>query len=231
MRHLRVFLVSLAILLLGVGVFVFGVSMESTATANGWVTARGTREVRAPGNGLVGLAPRDPPTADLSPGDVIGPGAVLATVRPAEGTQGMNPVTVSAPVTDGLWLIAKVDVVTGQAVQAGQPLMTLVPVDARTRRPRELLARLEVSEEHVVEVKEGQKVRLSSNLYNERVHGTFSAVVERIEPMAEAGRDGKRRFHVLAVLEASDRPLLLGSGLKAEIVLGRKPVYRIILEH
>ena len=57
-RHLRVFLLSLAILLLGLGIFVFGVSMESTATANGWVTARGLREVRAPGNGLVSLASR-----------------------------------------------------------------------------------------------------------------------------------------------------------------------------
>jgi hypothetical protein len=229
-RHLRVFLVSLAILLLGLGVFVFGVSMESTATADGWVTARGLREVRAPGNGLVSLASRNS-AGDLSPGDFVKPGVALATLRPPEGVPGRGPVTVAAPATEGLWLVATVDVVPGQAVQAGQKLMTLVPVDEKTRQPRQLLARLEVSEEHIAEVKKDQKVRLSSNLYNERVHGKFSAVVERIDPMAEPGPDGKRRFQVLAVLERSDRPLLLGSGLKAEILLGPKPVYRIILEH
>lgn len=218
------FLVSLAVLLLGLGVFVFGVSMESMATTNGWVTADGLVEVRATRAGLVELARREA-------GVELSGGRVIATIHPSAWWQGAAPVVLRAPETELLWLQASLAVVPGQAVEAGQLLLTLVPLDPATRRPRRLLARLEVSEEHIIEVKVGQKVRVTSNLYNERVYPKFVAEVERIEPTAEVGRDGKRCFGVVAALETGDRPLLLGSGLKAEIVLGRKPVYRIILEH
>src|SRR5262249_40436911 len=150
-RHLRVFLVSLAVLLLGLGVFVFGVSMESTSTANGWVIADGTVEVRAPRAGLVDM-PRT--EAGL---EVLGD-AVIATVRPASWWQGPAPVALQAPKTAPLWLVSSVNVSHGQAVEAGQLLLTLVPLEPQTRRPPRLLAHLEVSEEHIIEVRLGQEV-------------------------------------------------------------------------
>lgn len=220
-KHVRVFLVSLLVLLLGLAVFVFGVSMESMSSAKGWVTADGLLEVRAERAGLIDLG-------HLEVGSTIKGGTHLAKLRPA--TWWQEGSALSAPTTTPLWLLVAVHVAPGQAVEAGQRICTLIPLDAATGQPR-LLARLEVSEEHIVEVQVGQSVRVSSNLYNDRVHGKFTARVTHIGQLAEVGRDGKRYFGVMASLEASDRPLLLGSGLKAEIVLGRKRVYRIILEH
>ena len=72
---------------------------------------------------------------------------------------------------------------------------------------------------------------VTSNLFNERTHEKLEATVECIEPLAAVGDDGKRRFTVVAVLEPTSDRLLLGSSVKAEIMLGKKRVYRIILEH
>src|SRR5262245_24301627 len=222
--HLRIFLVSLGMLVVGLAVFLFAVRMETTAAGRGVVTARGQVEIRAPVAGVVEVGRTEKDRFySLEPGDEVQAGQVLATVKPG--------ATVQAPAEEPLWLVAGVDVSRGQGVEAGQRLLTLVPLDPKTHRPRQLLGRLEVGEEHVIEVRPGQTVRVWSNLYNERVHGKFSAVVERVEPLAVVGEDGKRRFHVIAVLEDPPGPLLLGSGLSAEIVLGKKPVYRIILEH
>lgn len=222
--HLRIFLVSLGVLVLGLAVFLFAVRMETTATAHGVVTARGQFEVRAPVAGVVEVGRWEKERfVKLESGDKVRGGETIVTIQGA--------MTINAPADAPLWLGAGVHISQGQAVEAGQRLLTLVPLDLQTHQPRELLGRLEVGEEHIIEVQAGQTVRVSSNLYNERIHGKFSAVVERIEPLGFLAEDGKRRFHVVVALEDPPGPLLLGSGLKAEIVLGRKQVYRIILEH
>jgi multidrug efflux pump subunit AcrA (membrane-fusion protein) len=231
-RYLRIFLASLGVLLVGLAIFLFGVTMEATATATGHVTARGVVELRSPIDGLVepgwynsGRFHR------LEPGDEVRPGQLIATVHPSAWWQGTSIAKITAPQGEELWLVAAVEHEPGQAVRAGQRLATLVPLDPETHRPRELLARLEIAEEHAAEITPGQQVRLYSNLYNHRVHGTFVAVIERLEPVAGIGGDGKRYFQAVALIESPALPLLLGSGVKAEILLGRKRVYRIILEH
>lgn len=216
-RHLRVLLVSLGVLVVGLAVFLFAVRMEATATATGTVMARGQVEIRSPSTGIIDLMQH-------VPGSEVRPGEGLALV-------GQQSAVIAAPKGASLWLVATVDVAHGQAVEAGQKLMTLVPLDPATRQPLGWLARLEVREEHAIEVEPGKRLRVWSQLYNERVHGSFGAVVERVEPMARRGEDGHRYYIVLAALEDPPGPLLLGSGVKAEVLLGKKRVWRIILEH
>lgn len=206
--------------MVGLAIFVFGVSMEATATAPGVITARGERDVRSPSAGLVDWE------KPLAPGDEVKPGQGLVSVR-----QGMNTGKVAVPEGQPLWLVIAIHVEQGERVAEGQRLLTLVPVDPATHRPRELLARLDMLEEHVADVAVGQTVRLRSNLYNERIHGQFDAVIERIEPLGQVGEHGKRYFRVIAVVKETPARLLLGSGVKAEIVIGKKRVWRIILEH
>ena len=77
----------------------------------------------------------------------------------------------------------------------------------------------------------GQPVRLSSSLFNHRLHGHASALVERIEPWGHESLDTSRRYTVWAAVIDSPVALRLGSRCQAEVLVGRKPVYRIILEH
>ncbi len=202
--------------MVGLAIFVFGVSMEATATAPGIITARCEIEVRSPVTGIVDLG------KPIAPGDEVKPGQSLARV----GT-----VEVSAPEGAPLWLVVAVAVGPGQHVDVGQRLITLDPLDPMTHRPRELLAWLDMPEEHVADIETGQRVRLTSNLYNERIHGQFDAVIERIEPAGRLAENGKRYFRVVAVVKETPLKLLLGSGVKAEIVVGKKRVWRIIMEH
>ena len=49
--------------------------------------------------------------------------------------------------------------------------------------------------------------------------------------MVWLGENGKRTYRVVAVVKETPLKLLLGSSVKAEIVIGKKRVWRIILEH
>lgn len=231
-RHLRVFLISLGVLMVGLAVFIFGVSMEATATTRGHITASGLVEVRAPNAGRIVPDWRDKKRKEFpKPGDHLKKGRGLLAVQPIPSMEGAAIPAISPPDDEELWLVAAVYVQPGEVVTAGQRLMTLVPLDPQTKEPRELLAMLEVNEEHAAEVKPKQKLRLVSNLFNERTHDKLEAEVVSVEPMAVMGDDGKRRYRVLARMEGHPSQLLLGSGVKAEIVLEKKTVYRIILEH
>jgi hypothetical protein len=70
-------------------------------------------------------------------------------------------------------------------------------------------------------------------MYNHRLHGWAEARVERVDPHGETAANGERHYHVWAAVThvPFPQPLRLGSSCKAEIVVGRKPVFRIILEH
>jgi hypothetical protein len=210
----------LGVLVAGLAIFVFGVSMEATASAPGVIVARGERDLRSVSAGLLAWE------KSLTPGDEVQPGQTLGTVG-----QGMKAVKVLAPEGQPLWLVISVHAEQGEHVEAGQRLLTVVPVDPTTHRPRELLAWLDMPEEHVAEIATGQTVRLTSNMYNERIHGQFEALIERIEPLGRLNDKGKRTFRVQAAVKETPANLMLGSGVKAEIVIGKKRVWRIILEH
>ncbi|MFN3730536.1 MAG: VOC family protein, partial [Fimbriimonadaceae bacterium] len=59
----------------------------------------------------------------------------------------------------------------------------------------------------------------------------IEAEIERIEPWPEATAHAPRCYRVWARITHAPFPLPLGSACDAEIVVGRKRVYRIILEH
>jgi hypothetical protein len=215
-RPLRSFLIALGVLVLGLAIFVFGVSMEATATAPGVIVSRGEVIVRSPAAGVVSMG------TVIAPGDEVKPGQVLAKV---------DAVEVRVPAGAPLSIVTDVAVGQGDRVEERQRLVTLNPLDSETHRPTQLIAWLDVAEEHVADVHPGQTVRLTSNLYNERIHGQFEAVIERIEPVGRLDGHGKRIYRVVAVVKETPLQLMLGSGVKAEIVIGKKRVWRIILEH
>ncbi|MCI0464982.1 MAG: HlyD family secretion protein [Gemmataceae bacterium] len=193
----------------------------------------------------------------LQPGDELWPGQVVATVYPHKEqdkkkdrhkasedpgasfpfflfpapSQPVMQAVVRVPETAACWLILDVRVAPFQAVQAGEVIATVVPVDPQTHQPRDLMARLDVDEKHFGDVVAGQTVRLYSSMFNHRLHGYAEARIERLEPLGEATPDGGRRFHVVAPVTSAPFAMPLGSSFKAEIVVGRKRVYRIILEH
>jgi hypothetical protein len=74
-------------------------------------------------------------------------------------------------------------------------------------------------------------VRLSSGVFNHRLYGTVAGHVEKVQPRGRPGPAGQRCFTVQASLDGCALPLPLGSSCKAEIVLGKKLIYRMILEH
>jgi hypothetical protein len=196
----------------------------------------------------------------LQPGDELWPGQVLATVYPVTvpgerqpaGDQAPSRPVIPSPLSFGLpageqdgsdqavlrappsaerWLVLDVRVAPFQAVRAGKVIATLAPLDVHTRQPRDLVARLDIDEKHLGPVTTGQTVHLYSNVYNHRLQGCAEARIERLEPWGKAAADGSRRFHAVAAVTHAPFPLPLGSTCKAEIVVGRKLVYRIILEH
>jgi hypothetical protein len=160
-------------------------------------------------------------------------GALLGQVRALRDLvrQQFSQAVLRAPDTAERWLALNVRVSPAQAVQAGDVIATLVPLDSQTGQPRDLVTRLDVEESHSGFVEAGQTVRLYSPMYNQRLHGWAEARIERLEPHGEVMANGERHFHVWAAVTHSPFPLRLGSSCKADIVVGRKPVYRIILEH
>jgi hypothetical protein len=314
--HLRVFAVSLAVLVAGLAGFLFGVRMEAVAPATGTVTARDLQDVRTvlagliepgwyeaelprpggeslrarldrEGNGLTDPARGTPLPVHhyeltdgerrlrvkkdgvrfhrLEAGDELWPGQVLASVRAddwrfqleqvearlrqweSSGYQGteyerarserealrhqLGQAAVRVPAEGDLWLAVRVHVALLQAVRAGDAVAAVVPLDPQTRRPRDLVARLDVGEKHFGSLEPGQVVRLDCPMYGHRLHGYAEARIERLGPCGEAGPDGQRRFHAVAPLTHAPFALPLGAGFKAEVVVGRKLVYRIILDY
>jgi hypothetical protein len=202
---------------------------------------------RGPGDDIVSV--RAPRPHRLRPGDVLWAGQPLATLRPDEThlwnadhpaaaarSSGLSdplpaePVTLTAPDTAGRWLVLDVPVSPGQAVRPGDLLAVLAPLDADTGRPA-WLARLDFDEAHFASVAVGQRVRLSGPLYPRRVYGTAEATIERLEPGAVPGPDGGRRFRAWAAVTGNGPDWRAGATVTAEVLVGRKPTWRVILEH
>jgi hypothetical protein len=313
--HLRVFVISLVLVVLCLAGFLFGVHMEAKVPATGVITARDLQEVRAPLAGLVELGwyegeaqgDRDSPVRvrldgqgngrcdpasgisepvvrhvlleggrrsgvrglrfhRLEPGDVLWPGQVLATLRvddlrdhlrlvedqlkelesPGERRAALEQerdrlrdrlsrTILTVPEQAESWLAVDVHVRPLQAVRAGDVIGRIVPIDPQTGRPLNLIARLDVEEKHwgdlCLEPAVPRSVRIYSNVHNHRLHGCAEAQIERLEPSGDSGANGERSFRAVAPITQAPYPLPLGSSFKAEIVVGRKLVYRIILEH
>jgi hypothetical protein len=134
------------------------------------------------------------------------------------------------PTTAERWLALQVSASPGQAVKSGDLIAVLAPLDTRTQQPAGLVAHLDVEEKYCADLTPGQMVRLSSNMYNPRLHSTIEARIERIEPWGEPHPRAGRQFRIVAVIDQAPFPVWIGSTVKAEIVVGRTPVYRIILE-
>jgi hypothetical protein len=307
--YLRVFFVSLTLVLLGLGGFLFGVRMEAVVPATGIIKARDQQEVRAliaglidlgwqaaeipgasgkvvaarldpDGNGLTdpgqgkSLAVRGYVLEDesgkavplhfhkLQAGDVLWPGQVLGRVRTDElrlelsrveerlielQSQGqsdqallsrrdllrgrMAQAVLRTPAGAWPWLVLKVRVEPLAAVRPGDAIVLIAPCDPTTKQPRDLIAELTLSEAQSQGLEPGQAVRLYSTMFNHRVHGHAEARLERIDPFVEEGPGGERQLRGLAAITVAPFALPLGSSFRAEIVTGRKAVYRIILEH
>lgn len=225
--HLRVFAISLAMVFVALAAFLFAVRMEAIAPATGVITARELQDVRVPHAGLVEPGWYDEKTFHrLEPGAELSPGQALATVRP----ESKEPQVLRVPDGSSRWQVVSVHATRGQAVKAGDLLARIVPLDPETGQPRDLLARLEFEEKHVGDLAIGQPVRLASTMYNARLHGHAEAVLERLDPTGEPTAASDPRFHAIARITHAPFRLPLGSTFKAEVVVGRKTVYRIILE-
>jgi hypothetical protein len=139
--------------------------------------------------------------------------------------------TLRVPERNKVWQAVQVCVSPLQAVRPGDVIAVIVPVDPATHQPLDLVARLEVDEKHAGSLAPGQTVRLASTTHNHRLHGRAEARIERVEPWGEPRPDGTRRYTIIAPFTEAPFPVRLGSSVQAEIVVGRKLAYRIILEH
>lgn len=308
--HLRVFSISLTLVVLSLCGFLFGVRMEAVAPATGVVTARDVRQVRPLIDGLVepgwyegeittgdsrpvpvrldhhGDGTTDPAAGKLfvirqqawieggrrvpvenlrfrrlQAGDELWPGQVLAMLRDDDLRWQLKTVeeqlkdlesgptrfalgrererlrerlahtVMQAPAGTDPWLVLEVVAAPLASVKAGDLIATIVPVDPQTHRPRELIARLDVDETHWGDLAAGQDVRIYSNVFNHRLYGCAVARIESLQPQGEPASGGERHFHARAPIIEAPFNLPLGSSFKAEVVVGRKLVYRIILEH
>jgi hypothetical protein len=143
----------------------------------------------------------------------------------------LDQALLRVPETGDLWLTLETRVAPRQAIAAGDVLAVIVPADPQTRQPLDLVARLSVDEKHWGQLAPGQHVRLKSGVHSHRLHGHAEARIDRLEPAGQAGTDNERRFQALAPLTSAPFTMPIGSSFQAEVIVGRKPVYRIILEH
>jgi hypothetical protein len=262
-HHLRIFAVSLVLVVLCLAGLLFGVEMEATVPATGTITARELHEVRTLLAGLVEPGWYEGASFHrIQPGDELPPGQVIATIRTdglrsrlqqiedelkereSRGEASMSlerardrlreqlaQAVLRVPPTSERWLVLEVRAKPLQAVAAGDPIAVLVPIDPRTHQPINLIARLDVDEKHWGPLAVGQPVRLRSAVHSHRLHGQAEGQIDRLEPCGEAGPNSERRFHAVAPIVQTPFALPIGSSVQADVVVGRKRVYRIILEH
>lgn len=295
-RYLRLFAVSLLVVVACLLGLLFGVQMEATVTAQGVIKARDQFDCRAPltglaepgwfegtlhlpgetavpfridqaGNGITlpasgkpqlirrhqlssGISVKELPARfhKLAAGDIVHAGQPLVRLHcepwrflhlalpqerlPAQWRQEMEEnASVLVPGDHARWLVLNVSVERGAAVRAGDVLASLAPLDPATGQPANLIADVQIEERFCDEVKPGLAVRLYSSMFHHRLHGHAEGELERLDPWGEPGNGNERRFRALVRVTSSPFTFRLGSSVKADIILGRKHVYRIILEH
>lgn len=243
-RHLLVFAVSLVVLVAALAVFLFAVQMEDTAPGKGVITSARILELRSPAAGRLFLDPNDDegPASTLvitrKAGELIAEGEIFAALKPDGAPKDQRFLQVGGngkntePGAGRRWRVVEVPVHSGQRVAEGDLLARFVEVDPQDpEQIREPLVRLDIEEKYFGEVTPGKEVRIYSNMYHHRVYGIARGRVDRLEPAGEAGPNGGRVFHAWVAVTHSPFPLKLGSTVRAEVLVGRKATYQIILEH
>ena len=90
-----------------------------------------------------------------------------------------------------------------------------------------------VGESQIHRVKPGQRVRMKSNIFEFLQYGYIEAILEEIslEPYvfkeSETYKGGT--YRVIAKIERTPVPLVLGSTLEARIILQRVPLWKYLL--
>ncbi|MBI4027048.1 MAG: HlyD family efflux transporter periplasmic adaptor subunit [Verrucomicrobia bacterium] len=94
-------------------------------------------------------------------------------------------------------------------------------------------ARLLVGEAQVHRVKPGQRVRMKSNVFEFMRYGYIEAHVEEValEPYARSPAEANRAgaYRVMAKIDKTPVPLVLGSSLEARIILRQIALWRLLL--
>jgi HlyD family secretion protein len=119
----------------------------------------------------------------------------------------------------------------GQAVARGDDLMHL-------SHGEKLEADLLAGESEFHRVKPGQRVRMKTQAFNPLKHGYIEGTVQRVATEAK-GADNtgggpelavvSPRFQVIASIDSSPQPLVIGSSIEASIILRRVPLWRLLL--
>ncbi len=75
----------------------------------------------------------------------------------------------------------------------------------------------------------GQRVLMRSNAFDALRHGYIEGSVERVGMEPESREDGEPRYRIVARIEQSPVPLVLGSTVEARIIIRRTPLWRLLL--
>lgn len=233
-RHLQIFSVCLGLLVVVLGVFLFAVKIEQTAIGNGVVYGGGAREIFAPVTGRIRISTGEDLMyfPDLRPGTIGSDSQRLLEIEPSARK---SPIVVY-PIDSGArqdlpFMIAESDIHPGDLVQAGQKLATIIPLRSGEGDLLLPMVRAEFNEKQFGGVKVGQSVRVRSNMFLSRTHGHAEGIISSVRPTSVAGQSGGRKFVAEVTVNRSPFPLLHGSSVEVEVILGRKETFRVILEH
>jgi hypothetical protein len=227
---LHVFGLSLLLIVGALVLFLFGVRMEAVAPAIGVVTSPQIVTIRATKSGIIEKA--GSPTVNVAPDSdtFLQGGTEIARIRPIGDANPKAAASVRLPADFPSWLVLEVHFADGQRIQDGDPIVTVFPLSAEGAAIHHPV-RLEIDEKNFGAIEPGQEVRMTSNMFPHRSHGAAKGVIDRVEPMGVAGPNGSRKFHAWVRVTESPFELKLGSSVKAEVIVGRKKTYQIILEH
>jgi multidrug resistance efflux pump len=75
----------------------------------------------------------------------------------------------------------------------------------------------------------GQRVLMRSNAFDALRHGYIEGTVQRVAIEPETRENGEPRFRVVARIEQTPQPLVLGSTVEARIIIRRVPLWRLLL--
>ncbi len=139
---------------------------------------------------------------------------------------------VKAPVAGKVSVIT--DIVPGEFVQAGTPILTVIPEDGS-----EMIMQIAVANQDIARVKEGGLVKYRINAMPSSEFGTLSGSIERINPDATADSatglsyyliQGSIDSNVLSNGQGETSEVKIGMTAEASIVTDRKSIGVWLLE-
>lgn len=80
-------------------------------------------------------------------------------------------------------------------------------------------------------IRPGQRVLMRSNAFDPLRHGYVEGTVQRVGMEPETNADDAPRYRVVAKIEATPQPLVLGSTVEARIIIRRAALWRLLLPH